>query len=108
MFEERERAFEAKYSNDQDVAFRLHARRDKIFGLWVAAQLGYAADQAEHYAHTLVILVEPHRETALMQKVTHDLAMAGKTVTQQEIDAAFRSAHAEARAQMIAEDAKMK
>ena len=38
-FEERERGFEAKFAHDQDMQFRLVARRDKLFAQWVASEL---------------------------------------------------------------------
>ena len=38
-FEDRERAFEAKFAFDQDVQFRLLARRDKLFAQWAAEEL---------------------------------------------------------------------
>ena len=54
IFSEREQGFEAKYAQDQEAMFRLHARRDHLFGLWVAAQLGYTPGAAEDYAAALV------------------------------------------------------
>ena len=38
-FEQRERAFEAKYAHDEEFRFRITARRDKLFAHWVAEQL---------------------------------------------------------------------
>jgi len=38
-FEERERAFEAKYAHDEEFRFRVTARRDKLFAHWAADQL---------------------------------------------------------------------
>ena len=38
-FEERERAFEAKYAHDEEFRFRVTARRDKLFARWAAEQL---------------------------------------------------------------------
>ena len=38
-FEERERAFEAKFAFDQETRYRLLARRDKLFAQWAADEL---------------------------------------------------------------------
>lgn len=38
-FEDRERAFEAKYAHDEEFRFRVIARRDKLFAHWTAEQL---------------------------------------------------------------------
>lgn len=45
-FNERERGFEAKFALDQDVQFRLVARRDKLFAAWAAAELSLSPDDA--------------------------------------------------------------
>jgi hypothetical protein len=41
-FDERERAFQKKYSMDQEFKFKARARRNKLLGEWVAAKLGSA------------------------------------------------------------------
>lgn len=38
-FQDRERAFEAKYAHDEHFRFRVAARRDKLFARWAAEQL---------------------------------------------------------------------
>ena len=46
-FDERERGFEAKFALEQDLQFRLTARRDKLFAGWAANELGLSdADSA--------------------------------------------------------------
>lgn len=49
-FEEREREFEARFKHDQELAFKVKARRGKLLGLWAARQLGLADAEAEAYA----------------------------------------------------------
>jgi hypothetical protein len=34
MFDARERAFEAKFAHDEEVRFRVTARRDRLFAQW--------------------------------------------------------------------------
>ena len=41
-FDERERALEDKFVHDQEVRFRVTARRDKLFAQWAVARLGLA------------------------------------------------------------------
>ena len=53
-FKEREKAFEAKYHMDQDIQFKVQARRNKLFGLWAAEELGMAGGGAEAYAREVV------------------------------------------------------
>jgi len=52
-FQDRERAFEAKYVHDEDLQFRLIARRDKLF----AHQAGEQLEMPEQAARELVTAV---------------------------------------------------
>ena len=53
-FDERGKAFEAKYHLDEELAFKVNARRGKLLGLWAAEQLGLTGDEAEAYARSLI------------------------------------------------------
>lgn len=74
-FEDRERAFEAKFAHDADMQFRAEARRNKLLGLWAADLLGKSGDAAAAYA---VSVVQADFEEAgvedVVRKVAADLA----------------------------------
>lgn len=53
-FDEREKAFEAKYKLDQERAFKANARRCKLVGLWAAEKMGMTGDEAQAYAKEVV------------------------------------------------------
>ncbi len=53
-FDKRERAFEAKFALDQETLFKIGARRNKLFGLWAAKQLGLGGVDAEAYGKLVV------------------------------------------------------
>ncbi len=53
-FNEREKAFEAKFKQDQEFKFKVTARRNKLLGLWAAEKLGLSGDAAEAYAKEVV------------------------------------------------------
>jgi hypothetical protein len=54
-FTEREKAFEAEFKRNQELRFRLTARRNRLFGLWAAARLGLSGgEEAEGYGKTVV------------------------------------------------------
>jgi hypothetical protein len=53
-FEDRKKGAEKKYELDQEMRFKVNARRTKLLGLWVAGQLGLTGDGAEAYAKALV------------------------------------------------------
>lgn len=52
-FDEREQGFEAKFSHDQEVAFKIEVRRNKLLGLWAAGLMGKDQAGAEAYATSL-------------------------------------------------------
>ena len=41
-FDDRERAFEAKYARDEEMQFRIIARRNRLLGEWAARLMGLA------------------------------------------------------------------
>ena len=53
-FDERERAFEAKFAHDEEHAFRLQARRDRLLGEWAGAVLGKTGGALESYVASVV------------------------------------------------------
>lgn len=53
-FDERERAFENKFQHDQELLFRIRAKRDKLVGLWAAGLLGLVEGDAEAYARQII------------------------------------------------------
>ena len=50
QFGEREQNFEAKFAHDEELRFKVFARRNKLLGLWAAHKLGLAGQAAEDYA----------------------------------------------------------
>lgn len=53
-FEDREKSFEKKYQHDEQLKFKVNARRNKLLGLWAAEKMGITAADAEAYAKTIV------------------------------------------------------
>ena len=45
-FDKREEAFEKQFALDEEQKFKAVARRNKLFGLWVAEKLGKSGDDA--------------------------------------------------------------
>lgn len=54
QFDNREKAFESKYAHDQELAFKVMARRNKLLGLWAAGEMGLSGDVAAEYAKDVV------------------------------------------------------
>jgi len=86
VFDEREKAFEAKYRLDEETGFKIDARCAHLFGLWAAAQLGLAGNAAEAYSRTVreADLARPnHRE--MFAKVLADLLAKGVNTSQEAL-----------------------
>jgi len=53
-FDDREKGYEAKYAHDQETAFKINARRNKLLGLWAAELMDVSGRAAEDYAKEVV------------------------------------------------------
>lgn len=53
-FEERKKKHEEKWAHDEALRFKAVARRNKLFGLWAAAEMGLSGPEAEAYAKAVV------------------------------------------------------
>jgi hypothetical protein len=101
-FVEREKGFEAAFKRNQELAFRITARRNRLFGLWAAARLGLpGGEAAEAYAKTVVAAdFEAPGDADVIAKVQADCAGKGITATEAELRAELARAAAEARRQL--------
>ena len=53
-FEDRRKGFESKWAHDEETRFKIVTRRNRLFGLWVAGELGLSGEKADAYAKTVV------------------------------------------------------
>src|SRR5688572_29799506 len=53
-FDDRERAYEAKFAHDADLRFKAEARRNRLLGEWAAGLLGKEGEDIRSYAMTVV------------------------------------------------------
>lgn len=79
-FDEREKAFEAKYRLDEETAFKINIRRDKLLGLWAAEQMGLAGDAATGYALTVIDAEFSESDHDASHKVARDFAAMGLAI----------------------------
>lgn len=84
--DDRQNKHEHKWAFDEAVRFKAMARRNKLLGLWAAAQLGLAGDEAEDYAKSVVAsdMREPGEED-VFRKVQGDLKDKGLVVAEETI-----------------------
>ena len=77
-FNEREKAFEAKFKLDEELRFKATARRNRLLGVWAAEKMGLSESEGEAYAKEVVKsdFAEPGDDDVL-QKVLADLQGKG-------------------------------
>ena len=54
-FDDREKSFEKKFEHDQELQFKVNARKNKLLGLWAAGLMGKTGADAEAYAKDIVM-----------------------------------------------------
>ena len=53
-FDEREKGFEKKFAHDEELQFKVSARRNKYIGKWASKILGYNPDQEKEYIQSVI------------------------------------------------------
>jgi hypothetical protein len=101
-FDKREEAFEKRFALDEEQKFKAVARRNKLFGLWVAEQLGKSGDEASAYARDVVTAELDGGDAAVVRKVMGDLAAKGAAVSEDALRAKFNELAALAATQVKA------
>jgi hypothetical protein len=77
-FDDRERQEETRYKHDQELQFKARNRGNKLFGLWIAEQLGLKGEAAEEYARNVVMAdFESPGDADILRKVQADLTASG-------------------------------
>ena len=100
-FDKREEGFEKKFAIDEELKFKAEARRNKLFGLWVADKLGLSGEAATAYAKE-VVAAEFEGPGRVAAKITADLKARNLPVDETEIRAKLAELMTEAVAQVTA------
>jgi hypothetical protein len=102
QFDDRDRAFEAKFAHDEEMKFRIIARRNRLLGEWAARRMGLSAAETESYAKDVVRSdFEEAGEHDVIRKVLGDLTAAGLDCDESIVMDAMRNKEIEARRQII-------
>ena len=102
QFDDRERAFETKFAHDEEMKFRIIARRNRLLGEWAARQMGLSEAEAESYAKDVVRAdFEEAGDNDVIRKVLGDLTAAGVDCDEAKIVDALGNKEVEARRQII-------
>ena len=101
-FDDRERAFEAKFARDEEMAFRITARRNRLLGHWAAKHMKLTPEEADAYAKAVVHAeFEEAGDEDVVRKLLGDLTAAGVEVDDATVRRALDEHMVEARRQLM-------
>lgn len=97
--DDRRTAFENKFAHDQDLQFKVEAKACRLFGLWLAGELGLSHAEAGAYANQVVgyNLKEPGFDDVL-RNVRPDIDAKGLEISNDVLNARINSFMDEAKA----------
>ena len=100
-FDDRERAFESKFARDEEMAFRVTARRNRLVGQWAAALMKLTPEETDAYAKSVV---QADFEEAGVEDVVRKLAAdLGDKASADQIRAKLAELLPVAKAQLMTE-----
>jgi len=83
-FEDREKGFEKKFILDEELKFKIEARRNRLIGEWVSSILGFNENQKELYIQEVIVSdFKKAGDEDVFEKVKHDLG--GKNISDEDI-----------------------
>ena len=101
-FDDRERAFEAQYARDQEMQFKIVARRNRLLGQWAARKMGLTEAEADAYARDVIRAdFEAAGDDDVIRKLLGDLTSAGIDVDESALRQALQHKTVEARRHFI-------
>jgi hypothetical protein len=103
-FKDRESAFESKFARDEEMQFRVTARRNRLLGQWAAEKMGLTSEETDAYAKEVVAAdFEEAGDEDVIRKLLGDLTSAGVEMDDAGIRTALNEKMVEARRQFIEE-----
>lgn len=101
-FDDRRKGFEAKFVADQDMMFRITARRNRLVAQWAAERMKLTPAETDAYAKAVVQAdFEEAGDEDVIRKLLGDLTAAGIDVEEAEVRRALDEQQVEARRQLI-------
>ena len=83
-FNDREKAFEKKFANDQEAEFKISAKRNKLLGTWVASILNLNEELKKNYITEVIKSdFQEAGDEDVFKKIKKDLE--GKNIQDTEI-----------------------
>ena len=73
-FDERQKSFEKKFAHDEELQFKVNARRNKYLGQWASKLLGYNEEKEKEYIQSIIKAdFEEAGDEDVFRKIKEDL-----------------------------------
>lgn len=103
-FTDRRKGEEAKYAMDDETAFRIAARRNRLLGEWAAGLMGLTAEETDAYKKAVVQAdFEEAGDEDVIRKLLGDLTGSECDVSEADIRAKLDEKFIEAKRQLMEE-----
>ena len=103
IFDGREKEFEARFKHDQELQFKVTARRNRLLGLWAAERMGLSGDAASTYAKEVVDAEFHGGDRHVVDKVAADLSAKGDSTTEAQVKSELKHFAERAKQQIMQE-----
>ena len=85
-FDEREKSFEKKFAKDQELQFKVSARRNKYLAEWASSNLGKSDEQKQNYIQEVIKAdLEEAGDEDVFRKVKKDFENSAIKIDDSEI-----------------------
>ena len=101
-FDDRDRASEAHFVREDEMAFRITARRNRLLGVWAAHEMNLTPEETDAYAPALVHAdMEGGGDDDVVRKLVGDMTAAGLDHDEATVRRALAQQMIEARRQLM-------
>ena len=85
-FSEREKGFEKKFVRDEELQFKIAARRNKYLGQWASQKLGYNLEKEKEYIQSVIKAdFQEAGDEDVFRKIKKDFQKASVNIEDSEI-----------------------
>ena len=99
-FDEREKAFEAKFNQDEFLKFKLTAKRNKLLGEW-ASQVLQKENPQEYIKEVRESDLEKPGDEDIIEKLLKDFSTNNQEITREELLQKFSECENKAKEELI-------
>ena len=99
-FDERQKGFEKKFAHDEELQFKVNARRNKYLGQWASKLLGYNEKQEKDYIQSVIKAdFQEAGDEDVFRKIQADLK--GHNISDDEVRNKMREFNEKAKSEFV-------